>query len=88
MIKGKTQSGFEFEISKNVLNDYELLEDMGQIESNPVLLTTVVRKVLGDKQTEKLKDHVRSETGKVQIDRMSEEITDIFTNSGEETKNS
>ena len=88
MIKGKTSSGFEYEVSKDIVNDYELLENLGQLEANPLILTTIVRQVLGAEQTERLKDHARNEKGMVQTDKMTEEILDIFKNSGEETKNS
>ena len=88
MIKGKTKSGFEYEISKDVVNDYELLENLAELETNPLILTTVIKQVLGVEQAEKLKDHVRNNRGTVPIDKITNEILDIFTNSGEETKNS
>ena len=88
MIKGKTSSGFEYEISEDVVNDYELLENLAELEANPLILTTVIKQVLGVEQAEKLKDHVRNNRGTVPIDKITNEILDIFTNSGEETKNS
>lgn len=88
MIIGKTESGFEYKISKDIVNDYELLENLGELESNPLLLTTVVKQVLGEEQANKLKEHCRNKKGMVQTDKISEEILDIFKNSGEETKNS
>jgi DNA integrity scanning protein DisA with diadenylate cyclase activity len=87
MIKGKTKSGFEYEISKDVVNDYELLENLAELETNPLILTTVIKQVLGVEQAEKLKDHVRNNRGTVPIDKITNEILDIFTNSGEEIKN-
>ena len=88
MIKGKTESGFKFEISKDVINDYELVENLAQLDDNPLILTTIVKQILGKDQANKLKDHVRNEDGIVQTDKMTKEITNIFQNSGEETKNS
>ena len=87
MIKGKTSSGFEFEISKDVVNDYELVENLAELEENPLLLGKIVNKILGKEQTARLKDHVRNEKGIVPTDRMTQEIIEIFQNSGEETKN-
>ncbi len=88
MIKGKTKSGFEFEISKDVVNDYELVENLAELEDNPLILAKVIKQILGEEQTEKLKNHVRNEKGIVPTDRMTQEIIEIFQNSGEEIKNS
>ena len=88
MIKGKTSSGFEFEISKDVANDYELVENLGELEDNPLILGKIVNQILGKEQTVKLKDHIRNENGVVPTDKMTQEIIEIFRNGGEETKNS
>lgn len=88
MIKGKTSSGFEFSISKDVKNDYELIENLGELEDNALILGKIVTQILGKEQTVKLKDHIRNENGIVPTDKMTQEIIEIFRNSGEETKNS
>ena len=88
MIKGKTSSGFEFTISKDVKNDYELIENLGQLEDNPLILGRIVTQILGKEQTAQLKNHIRNENGIVPTDKMTQEIIEIFKNSGEETKNS
>jgi hypothetical protein len=87
MIKGKTKSGFSYELDKDRLNNYELLEAIGELEENPLVLSSVVNLLLGKEQTKKLKDHLRTENGIVPTEKMSEEITEIFQNQGE-TKNS
>lgn len=87
-MKGKTTSGFEFEISEDVANDYELVENLGELEDNPLILGKVVNQILGKEQTARLKDHVRNEKGIVPTDRMTQEIIEIFKNGGEEIKNS
>ena len=80
MIKGKTSSGFKFQINESTINDdYELLELLGELEENPLLISKVVRKVLGLDAAAALKDHVRDEIGVVSIQKMNEEITEIFT---------
>lgn len=88
MIKGKTSSGFEFTISRDVKNDYELIENLGELEDNPLILGKIVNQILGKEQTAKLKDHVRNENFIVPTDKMTQEIIEIFRNGGEETKNS
>ena len=88
MIKGKTSSGFEFEISEDVANDYELVENLGELEDNPLILGKIVNQILGKEQTARLKDHVRNEKGIVPTDKMTKEIIEIFQKGGEEIKNS
>lgn len=88
MIKGKTQTGFEYELNEKVLNNYELVENIAEIEENPLAITTIVKQLLGKDGTERLKEHIRDENGIVTTDRMMKEIVDIFQNSGKETKNS
>ena len=87
MIKGKTKSVFTYELDKERLNNYELLEAIEELEENPLVLSRVVNLLLGKEQTKKLKDHLRTENGIVPTEKMSEEITEIFQNQGE-TKNS
>lgn len=88
MFKGKTTSGFEYVIDPDNLNDYELLESISEMESNPLILSQVVKKLLGSEQTTKLKNHIRNEKGIVPMEKMAAEIIDIFQSSGKETKNS
>lgn len=87
MIKGTTKSGFAFNIAKERLNNYELLEVIGELDSNPLVLSKVVKLLLGNEQTEELKNHLRTEDGLVPADKLSVEITEIFQ-SQSETKNS
>lgn len=88
MISGKTTTGFEYEIAPDALNNYELLENVSEMESNPLVIAEIVKQLLGKEQTKKLKEHVRNENGIVPMEKMTDEIVDIFKKSGKETKNS
>lgn len=87
MIKGKTTSGFEYQISKARLENYELIEALSEVDENPLLLPKTVNLLLGKEQAQKLKDHLRDEDGLVSSEKLSSEIMDIFQNQ-KETKNS
>lgn len=80
MLKGKTETGFSYEVSDESLNDYELVEVLAEVDTNPLLLPKLVDKLLGKEQKKKLLDHLRTEDGKVPIDAISAEIKDIFQN--------
>nr|DAX42183.1 MAG TPA: hypothetical protein [Caudoviricetes sp.] len=78
VITGKTKTGFEYNIDKKILNDYELLEEIDNIGKNPVIIIKLLRRLLQEEQLEKLKEHIRNEEGMVPIDKMEKELEDIF----------
>lgn len=80
MIKGNTPSGFAFEIEDTQLDNYELLDAIAEVETNPIAITRVVNMLLGAEQKKRLLDHVRDKDGRVSIEAMSQEITGIFSN--------
>lgn len=87
MKTGTTSSGFAYSLEDDVLDDYELLEMLCEIdEGKNSLIIKVAKQLLGEKQLESLKEHVRNEKGKVSVLKMSEEISQIL-NGDEEGKN-
>lgn len=76
-IKGTTSTGFDFEISEERLSNYELVEAIAEVDTNPLVLPRLIKLMLGD-QAERLKDHVRTSDGIVPLDKMGDEIKDIF----------
>ena len=87
MIKGKTTSGFEYQISKARLENYELMETLSEVDVRPLLLPKTVNLLLGKEQANKLKEHLRDADGIIPSDKMFDEIMDIFQGQ-KETKNS
>lgn len=87
MIKGKTTSGFEYEISKARLENYELIEALSEVDENPLVLPKTVNLLLGKEQANELKDHLRDDEGLVSTEKLTNEIMEIFQNQSE-TKNS
>lgn len=86
MLKGKTKSGFEFKVTDARLNNYELLENVADVDENPLLLPKVVNLLLGKEQAGRLKDHVRDDDGMVDSGKLGVEIQEIFN--FQEVKNS
>lgn len=85
-IKGKTSSGFAYEIDARRLNNYELVEAISKVEDNPVYLVSIVDLLLGE-DAQKLKDYIRDEDGYVDNNKLFKEIEEIM-NGTNETKNS
>ncbi|RDW21042.1 hypothetical protein CWR48_04310 [Oceanobacillus arenosus] len=86
MIEGKTKSGFEYKISKARLDNYELVEAIGDLDTNPLAITKVVDLLLGKENKDSLKEHVRDDDGIVSVTSLSNELTEIFTSHNETKK--
>lgn len=89
MIKGRTTSGFEFEVDENAVNNMELVDALAEASSDDDLIAVSrVCKLLLDKKTKKaLYDHVRTEDGRVPVDQVSKEVMEIFASFGNAGKN-
>ena len=78
MITGKTQSGFEFSIDENALNDMELFDDLVEIDNgNTLAISSVCNRILG-KQKMALYDHLRGEDGRVPMDKVVSAVGEIL----------
>lgn len=88
MKKGKTASGFDFEIDENVLDDMELIDAMAASQGDdPTQISTVVIKIFGEDQRKRLYDHVRTDDGRVPVTEVANIITEIIDSLGEDGKN-
>lgn len=79
MIKGKTESGFEFEIDEGIKDDYEFFETLVQVDDGKITkFPEMIRRLLGEKQTEKLKEHLREKEGRISTTKMMDEVKQIL----------
>ena len=81
--KGKTSTGFEFEIDSRNLDNMELIDIMAEVDENALLLPKMCEMILGKEQKKKLYDHVRTEDNRVPVEPLANEITEIFNSTGE-----
>ena len=81
-MKGKTSTGFEFDIEDERLDDMELVDIMAEIDENPLLMPKLCKMLLGDEQKKRLYDHLRSEDGRVPIEATTNAIQEIFNSPG------
>jgi len=88
MVKGKTGSGFEFEIDEMIADDMEFMEFLADAMDDAVKFPKVMEQLLGKEQKKRLYDHIRGESGRVSIEKSITEFTEIMTLAGEELKNS
>lgn len=86
MVRGTTESGFEYEICDEALDDYELFEILSEIDNGDTShVPQMIALLLGNKQKDLLKEHCRV-NGRVSSERMLSEITEILL-SNESGKN-
>ena len=88
MFKGKTDSGFEFEIPEERFNDMQvmdLLRDMQEAEDAEnggaeviFAVSGLASLLLGKKGKRKLYDHLRTDAGNVPVDDVIKEVMSIF----------
>lgn len=81
MITGITESGFNFEIEEEAIDDYELFENLCAIDNGDISKITIVADgYLGKEQLKRLKEHCRNENGRISTTKMIDEITQIMLN--------
>lgn len=79
MVKGKTKSGFKYEIPDEAMNDMELLDILTSVSEGEIQeMTKAADKLLGKEQRLKLYEHIRTDDGRVPIDKFEAELGDIF----------
>lgn len=77
-LTGATKSGFTYSILEKNVRNYELVEALGELETNPLALPRVMNLLLGKEQAQKLKDHLRDEDGVVDTEQITSELKNIF----------
>ena len=82
-MKGKTSTGFEFDIEDERLDDMELVDIMAEIDENPLLMPKLCKMLLGEEQKKRLYDHLRSEDDRVPIEATTNAIQEIFNSPGD-----
>lgn len=87
MFKGKTSTGFEYELSDSVKDDWNFLKLLRKIDSGEAqYIVDVSFKLLGEEQEERLEKHIEEKEGCVKASSMIREVFEIL-NSNEATKN-
>ena len=80
MFAGKTKSGFEYTLEDEALDDYELLETLQDIDEGEYnKVTKMVKMLLGDKQRDALKEHIRGKNGRVSAQKLIDEVMEMFS---------
>lgn len=86
--KGKISNGFEYVVDDSVCDDMEMVDALSEAQSiNPLAISVVIHKLLGDEQKKVLYDMVRREDGTVPIEEVTKSVVEIFEQMGAQGKN-
>ena len=87
MYKGVTESGFEFEIDEEEINDIEFVELVAAAEKDLAQFPAVLDRLLGKEQKKRLYDHLRNENGHVPWTKVEAEVHEMEELAGKDVKN-
>ncbi len=87
MIEGKTKNGFEFVITENASDDWELLKAIRKCNDDASYVVDVAERLLGAEQLESLEEFIRANDGKVTVTAINAALEEILE-SAAELKNS
>jgi len=86
-MRGTTASGFEFSIDKEVLNDWAVLDYLGELADGYLLhLPKFTKLVLGDEQAKALVEHCKKDGKAIPMD-VATEVFEIINQLGDDGKN-
>lgn len=78
-MKGKTESGFSFNISDDVLDDWGTLKILRKIDNGETaMIIDAVERILGVELEEKLENFIMKRDGKVSATAMTKEFVEIL----------
>ena len=84
VIKGKTTSGFEFEINRDKLDDMEFIDLLAELKDGDYLkFSKIADFMLGKDQKARLYEHIRKINGQARISLFAEEMKEILLFNGE-----
>lgn len=73
------ENGFECKIKKEALDDWELIENLREVDKGNVsAMVDVVPQLLGNEQAKALKDYLRDKNGRVSIEKMTGAVAEIL----------
>lgn len=87
-VKGKLDNGFSYTVDNSVLDDMEMVDALADaMSTNPLSISLVVKKLLGEDQRKALYDTVRREDGTVPVEEVTNSVVAIFEQMGDQGKN-
>jgi len=90
MLHITTSTGFETDVYKDCLDDFEAVRLLGRVQKNDLeALEGIFTLILGEEERDRLYDHLRSmdKRGRVRTSLLNNELKAFFDALGEDAKN-
>ena len=88
MIKGKTKSGFSYEIDAEALESMEFIDAMGKIDDDNISgLSNLIDLVMNRKQKKAFYDHIKGDRKYTPMKEAMDEFFEILKEIGKQEKN-
>lgn len=81
MIKGKTTSGFEYQIDERVEKDWKFLKLVREVDKDSLAVFDLTERLLGEKQTDALVNMYTDEDGFSDTEKIFADVTEIVNTS-------
>lgn len=78
LVTGTTSTGFEFEVSSNLLDDMEFFKILRSAQSNALYIVDVIEKMFGKEQADRLCEHVKAKEGYMSVDAIRKEYVEVL----------
>lgn len=82
MISGKTRTGFEYQVNEKILRDWRIVKLMAKVrtggDDGDIAFFELIEKFFGAEQEERLTAHCEDEDGIADLDKMRDELMDVF----------
>ena len=83
----RLKDGFELSIEKDALDDWELMEALMEMDSeHPEAAMKALPMLIGTEQMQKLKEHLRTPSGRVPMSKMVQVFGEVFSTLNEAKK--
>ena len=83
------ENGFKIELDEKVIDNMELVDTLAEAdEDNPLVVSKIVKMLLGEEKRKGLYDSLRTEDGRVPVESVSNAVQKIFAAFGDKGKNS
>lgn len=84
MRTGTTKSGFKYTIDASVIESWDFMELLAEVDDNPLKAVNLLKMILDDKQITELKEHLG---GKPKASEMFTILNEILVSLGDDSKN-
>lgn len=82
MLKGKTKTGYAYEIDESRMDDMRLIDALAEIEENPINVSKVITLLLGESGKKDMYAVIAEPDGRVPIQKVTDTLTEIMSAHG------